>query len=246
MPGTNLSWAVGPWGACLTGCIETRAVACLDDQGVTQMDTVCEEGLTKPNSTQHCTSCGGGGMSTGTIAAIAGAAAGALLAVALGVSAWLLLRRRPRPALVAPAGGEGATSKPSPAAAAAGAAGEAGKSPRSVKASPFSWPTLVDPGTGLPLDPTRADLAGATSATADGGAPQLPPVVVHLPDARLRGEDTGTPTGRRSLRQRSPTRRAHGQVHGPSHLQPPGEGLPPLEHRVYIADSRGSTPRNQL
>eukprot|EP00887_Chlorella_sp_A99_P000071 scaffold16.g71.t1 len=256
VPGTNLAWAIGVWGPCLPDCVQARVVSCLDGDGLAQLDSVCEAGALKPNGTQPCTDCaaGGGVTSTATIAIITGAAAGGLLAATLAVAAWALLRRRPRPARVAPdapgkggaeGGAEGSAAGSDAGGGGGGTAGGGGR--RAVEGSAISCPALggryrlVDPDTGLPQQLDAAGLAAA--ALAD--APALPPVVVHLPDHRLRGEDTGTPTGRRSLRQRSPTRRHH------SHLACGGSGAAdaaaaaqhPSEHRVYIADSRDGTPR---
>ena len=104
-----------------------------------------------------------------------------------------------------------------------------------MQGSAFSCPSLgsrfqlVDPATGALRELTADELA--TTAAE----PALPPVV-HMADHRLRGEDTGTPTGRRALRQRSPTRRAG------SHLARQASGAP-QEHRLYIVDSRNGTPR---
>lgn len=218
------------------------------------MDTVCEAGLPKPNVTQACADCSSGGGASATVAIAVGVAAGALLAIVIAVATWLLLRRRARRQQVAPtaagaaaaAAGKAGGGKAAEAAAASGAKSSANSvtagadaTAAAVAGSAFSCPALgnryqlVDPATGAPLDPTAAELAAAAAVSA----PVLPPVVVHLPDHRLRGEDTGTPTGRRSLRQRSPTRAAR------SHLARQASGAPP-EHRLYIADSRDGTPRH--
>ncbi|KAL4419731.1 hypothetical protein ABPG75_006829 [Micractinium tetrahymenae] len=244
---SNRYWLLGPWSACTPSCVQTRTVACYDSSGDQLVAADCSD-HTPPVSRQACSDCvpassssagtvgsaAASGSSSSSVIIIAACAAGGVLALAAAAGACvLLLRRRRRQVAGQQQHGGSHGEVPSGRHLAGKWSSESGE--LDCIPLPKSLPPIVtgragqrSAPSGRPqhLEAAAGTMAAAAQMQQQQRLQQLAPDyhVVHMPSPRLPGQDSGTPTGvRRSLRQRSPTRRPREGARNTPDPAAPGE-----------------------